>query len=321
MRSLALLTIIAAIVCGCSDPPAREKTPVAVPAAMEVAPAQPASPVASIRKALGIGKAGELKKVGDSIVAANLQRTDATSLAPLADQQLRLLDIKDTSIADLSPLAGQPIEELYAENSKVESIEPLRGMPLSKLYLSQTAVSDLTALENVRLVELNLVDSKVADLTPLAGASIGTLWLRRCPVEDLSPLSAVRLVSLDVGETKVADLSPLSGMLSLKRLQIAETDVTDLTPLADIQLDRLVFSPWKIEKGLEVIREMSSLQQLDVAFDDSGNALRPDEFWKRWDAGELKAPEASEAVEGVQVGRRRSSHRLVLATCNRPSMK
>lgn len=291
MKKLFSLVAVCCFLAACSEEPTPQPLPegTAASPAFETAPAQPPSPVEEIRDALGIGKSGELKKVGDAIVVANLARTKVADLSALKGEELRKVDVMETAVADLSPLAGQPVEELYAEKTKVRSLEPLKDMPLTKIYLSETEVSDLSALAGKSLVELNLVDTQVADLSPLSDCRLGTLWLRRCPISDLAPLAGTGLVSLDVGETKVADISVLGTMPSLKRLHIAETDVTDLTPLAGLNLERLIFSPWKIEKGLDEIRKMASLQQLDVSFDNQqGQALRPDEFWKRWDAGDIE---------------------------------
>ena len=292
MRSVCSIVVVVILV-GCGEPAGQPKREIAIPAEFETAPAQPPSPVAKIRQQLGIGKDGELKKVGDAIVAANLRQTKVTSLEALVGQALRSIDLMETAVEDLSPLEGQPVEELFAERTKVVSLEPLAELPLQKLYLSETPVADLTPLRGKRIAELNLVDTKVSDLTPLAECSLGTLWLRRCPIESIEPLANTRLQSLDVGETKVSDLTPLATISSLQRLHIAETDVTDLTPIASLPLTRLIFSPWKIEKGLDAIREMKTLQQLDVSFDDAGgNALRPEEFWRRWDAGEIESPKS-----------------------------
>lgn len=289
------ISAVSIIVAGCGGSVPDPVDSSASNAVFETAPARPASPVKEIRDALGIGRSGELKKVGDKVVTANLAMTKVSDLSPLSSEALRMIDLRGTPVEDLSPIANQPIEEFYAEQSKVTDIGPLAEMPLDKLYLSATDVSDLIPLAGKSFSELNLVDSQVSDLTPLSDCSLGTLWLRRCPVESVAALSGTGLVSLDVGETNVSDLSPLASITSLRRLQIAETPVTDLTPIAKLPLERLIFSPWNIEKGLDEIRGMSTLQQLDVSFDDAGGqALRPEEFWKRWDAGEIVAPDASD---------------------------
>lgn len=278
--------------CGGSAPDPVDSS--ASNAVFETAPARPASPVKEIRDALGIGRNGELQKVGEKVVSANLAMTKVSDLSPLSSEALRMIDLRGTPVEDLSPISNHPIEEFYAEQSKVTDIGPLADMPLDKLYLSGTEVSDLTPLAGKSFSELNLVDSEVYDLTPLSDCSLGTLWVRRCPLKSVAELSNTGLVSLDVGETDVSDLSPLASITSLRRLHIAETPVTDLTPIAKLPLERLIFSPWNIETGLDEIRGMSTLQQLDVSFDDAGGqALRPEEFWKRWDAGEIVAPKAA----------------------------
>lgn len=259
---------------------------------MEIAVAQPESPIKQLRADLGIGRAGDLKRVGDAVVSADLGGTRVSDLTPLAGQALRKLDLRGTDVTDLSPVASHPIEELYVEATPITDIGPVAEMPLSIAYFSQTDVSDISALAGKSFRELNLVDTNVVDLKPLADCQFGTLWLRRSAVKDLSPLVGTGLVSLDVGETPVADITALASLPTLKRLHIAGTDVTDLRPLKDLRLERLVFSPWKIAEGLEVVRAMDSLQQLDTSFDDqSGQALRPEEFWKRWDAGDIKPPQ------------------------------
>jgi Leucine-rich repeat (LRR) protein len=138
------------------------------------------------------------------------------------------------------------------------------------------------------LEELNLVGTQVSDLDPLASVEIGTLWLRDTPMSDLAGLAGKSLVSLDVEGTSVRDLKPLAGMSSLRRLNIARTAVADLTPLSGLQLERLIFTPSKIERGLEAIRGMSSLNALGTQFEDASDTLPPDEFWQKLDAGQIR---------------------------------
>jgi internalin A len=111
-----------------------------------------------------------------------------------------------------------------------------------------------------------------------------TLWVASTKITDLSPLVGKDLTSLDVEKTPVNDLSVLSGMSSLRRLNIAEAAVTDLTPLARVRLERLIFTPSRIENGLDVVRQMPTLQTLGTNFDRQMPAA---EFWKALDAGQL----------------------------------
>lgn len=81
------------------------------------------------------------------------------------------------------------------------------------------------------------------------------VWLNGCPVSNIAPLKGLPLKSLTLHLTRVVDLSPLSGS-SLERLHIGETPVEDLTPLLGLHLTRLVFTPDRIKKGLEVVKAM-----------------------------------------------------------------
>jgi Leucine-rich repeat (LRR) protein len=117
---------------------------------------------------------------------------------------------------------------------------------------------------------------------------LGTLWLRETKVSSLAPLAKLQLTSLDIQGTPVRDLSPLKEMDSLQRLNLAKSEVTDLTPLKELHLTRLIFSPDRIKVGIDVIRGMSSLQQIDTSFEGTAPVLSASEFWERYDAGSFK---------------------------------
>jgi hypothetical protein len=68
--------------------------------------------------------------------------------------------------------------------------------------------------------------------------------------------------------------------MPLKTLFIHDTDVTDLTPLRGMRLEYFTFSPGKIAKGVEIIRDMSSL--LGIGTPDMEE---PSAFWRRYDKG------------------------------------
>ncbi len=272
---MACLVSLSVVTSSCDD-----SGPAVTPTAVE-SPADPPTPtaparrvsddpqamtIAELRDRLQIGDAGEITKVGGRIVSMDLQRT---------------------SVKDLSALAGLPLKELYLEDTPVADISPLAGMPLEKLYLSLTQVTDLSPLRGMQLIELNLVSTPVTDISPLKDVGLRTLWLPETQVVDLSPLAGKSFLSLDLRDTPVSDLTPLSGNEGLRRLHIAGTNVTDLTPLAGLQLERLVFTPSRIEQGLDAIRKMKSLKALDTSFDGVAPVKTPDEFWKLYEAGEL----------------------------------
>lgn len=212
------------------------------------------------------------------VVVAQLAAVAVQDLSPLKGEPIRGLDLSQSPVSDLSPIAGMPILELYLEQTRVEDIAALKGMPLMKLYLSQSGVTDLSPLAGAPLEELNLLGTRVADVSPLRGMPLRMLWLNECPVADISPLAECPLESLTLHRTQVSDLRPLAGS-RLARLHIGETPVTDLTPLRNLTLTRLIFDPRRIEKGLEIVRQMPSLRELGTTFEERTS---PEAFWSQF---------------------------------------
>jgi Leucine-rich repeat (LRR) protein len=105
------------------------------------------------------------------------------------------------------------------------------------------------------------------------------LWLNATPVIDISPLASCTLMSLTLEGTKVANLRPLSRMISLKRLHIGQTPVSDLTPLKDLKLERLIFTPGNITRGLDVVRNMKTLTELGATLETK---MPPEQFWSHY---------------------------------------
>ncbi|MBX3447971.1 MAG: hypothetical protein KF777_00340 [Planctomycetaceae bacterium] len=226
------------------------------------------------------------------VTAAEFTDPSVTSLAPLAGLKLEYLGLRGCPVNDLAPLRGMPIQELYLEGTKVTDLSALAGMPLRTLWLNESPVADLGPIAESGISYLNLLGTKVENLTPLAKLPLDSLWLNDTPVSDISPLRSLKLVSLTLHRSAVEDLSPLAAMGTLQRLHIAETPVQDLTPLANLRLQRLIFSPEKITAGLDAIRKMPSLTELDIEFREP-QRWSPDEFWQRHDAGELTSRKTS----------------------------
>ncbi|MCB1077911.1 MAG: hypothetical protein KDM64_08810, partial [Verrucomicrobiae bacterium] len=114
---------------------------------------------------------------------------------------------------------------------------------------------------------------------------------------DISPLVTTPLISLTLHQTRVENLQPLATLRTLQRLHIGETPVKDLTPIASLPLTRLVFTPSTVEKGADLIRQIPTMQQLGVEFEDDMNTLMPPAiFWERYDKGEFNG-KASPSAE------------------------
>jgi len=211
-------------------------------------------------------------------------------ISPLKGLPLDTLDLSLCHISDISDLKGMPLSGLLLEGTAVSDISVVKEMPLKILYLGSTRAKDLSPLAGSQtLKQLYLMNTKVTDLTPLKDTKLESLWLTGSGVTGIGPLKTVPLISLTLADTKVSDLSPLKGHPTLQRLHVARTDVTDLTPLEGLKLTRLIFTPNRIKKGIDVARKMN-LREIDVEFPPArgGPPMSPLQFWRRYDAGEFK---------------------------------
>ena len=248
-----------------------------------------------LRARLRANERARFQVSGNDIVRAELFQSGISSVEALRGIPLQYLDLGMTDVSDLSPLEGMPLTELILENTPVADLSVLKGMKLEGLKLQNTKVTDLSVLQGMPLTQLNLMNVPVSDLTSFSGMPLSTLWIPQTQVTDLSPLASLKLVSLDIQKTAVTSLQPLAAMTTLKRLNIADTGVEDLTPLKDLTLERLTLSPGRIKAGIEVIRGMSSLTQIQPTVETPIDAA---EFWKRYDLGvwsELPKDEPSPA--------------------------
>lgn len=224
---------------------------------------------------------------GSPLRAAEFNAAGVTDLTPLAKLKLVYLSLKDNPVSDLRPLSNMPIEELYLEGTTVSDLRPLKTLPLRTLWLNKTPVANLLPLDGLPLTQLNLLETKVTDLSPLAGMPLETVWLNKTQVSDLTPLANCPIVSLTLEGTPISEISLVRRWPTLQRLHIGETKVTDLRPLAGLRLTRLIVTPQKITEGWDFIRNMSTLQELDIELREP-QRWTPDEFWRRFDAGEFK---------------------------------
>lgn len=68
-------------------------------------------------------------------------------------------------------------------------------------------------------------------------------------------------------------------------LAIYNTDITDLTPLQGMPLEYIRLTLKNITRGLNILRDMKSLNAIGV---DQNQASSAAEFWERYDKGEFK---------------------------------
>ncbi|OAI53474.1 hypothetical protein AYO44_15955 [Planctomycetaceae bacterium SCGC AG-212-F19] len=170
------------------------------------------------------------------------------------------------------------------------AVEREKRKPLEPVYRKQVeanwpGLGPQLKLEDDAQFSLNLSGRRqVTTLEPLKGMQLNWLNLEYTPIRDLTPLKGMPLKSLWFPSCNVQDLTPLRGM-PLTGLDLSNNPVQDLTPLEHMKLTVLGFTPKNITKGMEVIRQMKSLQTISL----SRNVKFPaTEFWKRYDAGEFK---------------------------------
>jgi len=217
-----------------------------------------------------------------------------SDLLPLKGMNLRHLNIAFTKVADLSPLKGMMLEKIELCFTPISDLSVLRGMPLDEVNCHGTQVSDLSPLNGLRLTELNCGLTKIADLSPLRGMPLTKLNFISSQVSDLSPLKGLPLTELSFWNTPVSDLSPLKEM-SLTVFDCGKTQVSDLLPLQQMKLIEFRFIPKNITNGMDIIRQMKSLNTIRVGWADN-ERFAPDEFWKQYDAGEFDKPTASKPL-------------------------
>lgn len=130
---------------------------------------------------------------------------------------------------------------------------------------------------------------KIKSLEPIKGMKLEALALIDNPVTSLAPLKGMALKQLLCAKTDINDLSPIAGM-PIWKLDIGNTEVTDLTPLKGMPLQIILLNPYKISKGVEVLKEIPNLlvSVVDPDKSDSGPVkivISTDEFLKNYNAG------------------------------------
>jgi formylglycine-generating enzyme required for sulfatase activity/Leucine-rich repeat (LRR) protein len=220
------------------------------------------------------------------LTVLHVNHNPVSDLSPLTKMPLESLGIAETKVSDLTPLTGMKIKVLGAQLLPVTDLSPLEGMPLTGLDLYHTVgVTSLEPLRGMPLDALNLQDVPVSDLSPLQGmTTLRTLVLQATNVSDLSSLSGLKLTSLFLLGKQITDLSPLKEM-PLVRLHIYGSGVSDLSPLKGMPLQEFRFDPQNITQGLDVLREIKTLQTIGTG---GNQAWPPAEFWERLDKGEFK---------------------------------
>ena len=217
------------------------------------------------------------------IVAAELPNCGLLDLSPLKGLQLQGLDLSGNPVRELRHLKGMPLRNLFLENTRVENLKDLSEAKLVELRLNNSPIQSLKGIEGQPLENLYAVGTRITEVSSLRSSNLRQLWLSESPVSDVSGLSGLPLISLTLHRTLVEDVLFVRQLPVLQRLHIGETLVEDLTPLAGVNLTRLVFTPSRIKRGMNVVRSLYGLREIGTVFDDGGRDLTsPEAFWAKY---------------------------------------
>lgn len=249
-------------------------------------------------------------KVEDGVVTEFRITTDqVTDIAPIrVFDALRVLKCCGTwtgspkgLLEDLTPLARMKLANLtyldlaYTKVTDAGMVYFKDCKRLTDLRLEHTRVGDagLAYFKDCKhLTAINLAGTNVSDagLAPFEGCNgllFLALWDTQVGNEGLAHFKACKnLEHLYLGRTQVGDvgLAQFKAM-PLRTLSIDATGITDLTPLQGMALEEFRLTPKNITKGLNVLRDMTSLKTIAV---DGNQPMPAAEFWERYDKGEFE---------------------------------
>ncbi len=174
---------------------------------------------------------------------------------------------------------------LDMRNQKGIDLKLIGSLPITHLSLERTDVADLSPLKNLPLVQVGLRCAPVRDISVLRGKQLYQVDLRETKVTDISPLEGMPIEQLDLTFTAVSNVEVIAKMPRLNTLFLSYTMVKDLQPLKTVKQLRRLYLPDEIDSGLDDVRQMTWLTHL--AYGDS-DFLPVQDFWKKYDAGQLK---------------------------------
>jgi serine/threonine protein kinase/Leucine-rich repeat (LRR) protein len=251
---------------------------------------------------------------GKPVAGANLAFTDSAlqqwvkSVQALpAEKQLAAFDKKFREYnpefkGQVSPkIDDGAVTELRISGDGIMDIAPVRVFSRLTRFScyggSRTSIlSDLSPLAGLPLTAVSVTKTMVTDLSPLKGMQLTSFGCEQSDTDDLSPLAGMPLVTLRCGASHVADLSPLRGM-PIEQLTCDTPYVTDLSPLEGMPLTEIAFTPSKITRGIDVIRNMKSIKKIGTSGDPK-TSLPAADFWKKYDAGAFGPPQVSRLPPG-----------------------
>ncbi len=238
-----------------------------------------------------------LAELQASLQAANPDYKSGGTFKIKEGRLIRISLMRCKGISDLSPLSRFPLSSVTSvilyNATNIVDISPLRDCRLTSLNLERCdKISDLSPLEGMPLKWFRMYAcSSVKDLSPLKGMPLEHLDIGLNPlIKDLSPLQGMPLHDLRIDNCpRVTDISVLNEM-PIKLLSLfACKGIKDYSPVGTLKLETIYFSPSLLSKDeIQVVRKMESLQKIGTSWTDYRKEPSPDQFWKRYDAGEFR---------------------------------
>lgn len=190
------------------------------------------------------------------------------NLSPLAKcENLRYLNISNTSIQDLSPL--RYLSQLQSVNLTGDRIEDISFLHYSsgikELNLSGTEISDFSGLKYFPALEfLNLSSTSFAHPAELINNKyLKNLNLSGTHIESLDSIQAtVSLEFLDISNTPIESLQPLLNFNQLQEISLEHTVIDDLSPLSHASNLKVINCQSTNISGIDALKNDRSLKRI-----------------------------------------------------------
>jgi hypothetical protein len=167
--------------------------------------------------------------------------------------------------------------------------EGLKGLEITCGEPPETLTVPRPAAENLQHPESGICDLQMPPGKFEPFKDLQTLHLARLNITVAGLKHLKDLEKLDLlGCRQVRDLAALEGF-PLPWLNLFDCpQVHDLTPLAGMNLSEIFLTPrYFTRDGLEALRRCKTLKAIVIGYKPA-DRLAPEDFWKKFDAGEFK---------------------------------
>lgn len=159
-------------------------------------------------------------------------------LPPIANHDIRGINVSGNRLRDLEGLAGLAPEKLHCSGNPLQSLAGLDTSRLTRLEASHCQFDSVESLREAKhLRALSLTGNAVRDLEPLRHLPLRELLLADCPIDRL--LAWPQLTRLDVSNNGEVDLAPLRQCPALTFLLVERAQLINQDALEGLSLETL----------------------------------------------------------------------------------